>query len=117
DEDLHGSLLNLYRRFDEFQRNTNALVFEPSADHVYWVEVQANGNRLALNAAPLHIGPLMERYLWHEKTSVILTSATLTTTGEFDYLRSRLNAQDAYELALGSPFDYETAALLYIAND
>lgn len=117
DEDLHGSLLNLYRRFDEFQRNTNALVFEPSADHVYWVEVQANGNRLALNAAPLHIGPLMERYLWHQKTSVILTSATLTTVGEFDYLRSRLNAQDAYEIALGSPFDYETAALLYITND
>ncbi len=117
DEDLHGSLLNLYRRFDEFQRNTNALVFEPSADHVYWVEVQSNGNRLALNAAPLHIGPLMERYLWHEKTSVILTSATLTTTGEFDYLRSRLNAEDAYELALGSPFDYETAALVYVTND
>lgn len=117
DEDLHGSLLNLYRRLDEFQRNTNALVFEPSAENVYWVEVQANGNRLALNAAPLHIGPLMERYLWHEKTSVILTSATLTTTGEFDYLRSRLNAEDAYELALGSPFDYETAALVYITND
>jgi len=117
DEDLHGSLLNVYRRFDEFQNNTNALVFEPSAEQIYWVEIQANGNRLALNAAPLHIGPLMERYLWHEKTSVILTSATLTTTGEFDYLRSRLNAQDAYELALGSPFDYETAALVYVAND
>lgn len=117
DEDLHGSLLNLYRRLDEFQRNTNALVFEPLDDHVYWVEVQSNGYRLALNAAPLHIGQLMEKYLWHEKISVILTSATLTTTGEFDYLRSRLNAEDAYELALGSPFDYETAAMLYITND
>lgn len=117
DEDLHGSLLNLYRKFDEFQKNTDALVFEPSADQVYWVEIQSNGHRLALNAAPLHIGSLMERYLWHEKTSVILTSATLTTVGEFEYLRSRLNAQDAYELALGSPFDYETAAMVYITND
>ncbi|HSQ28073.1 MAG TPA: helicase C-terminal domain-containing protein [Anaerolineales bacterium] len=117
DEDLHGSLLNLYRRLDEFQRNTNALVFEPLDDHVYWVEVQSNGYRLTLNAAPLHIGQLMEKYLWHEKISVVLTSATLTTTGEFDYLRSRLNAEDAYELALGSPFDYETAAMVYITND
>ena len=65
----------------------------------------------------LHIGALMERYLWHEKTSVILTSATLTTAGEFDYLRGRLAAIDAYDLALGSPFDYETAALLYLVND
>jgi ATP-dependent DNA helicase DinG len=48
---------------------------------------------------------------------VILTSATLTTAGEFDYLRGRLNAVDADELALGSPFDYERSALLYLVND
>jgi ATP-dependent DNA helicase DinG len=59
----------------------------------------------------------MQQYLWHEKESVILTSATLTTAGEFDYLRNRLYANDANELSLGSPFDYETATMLYIAND
>jgi DNA polymerase-3 subunit epsilon/ATP-dependent DNA helicase DinG len=59
----------------------------------------------------------MERYLWHEKSSVILTSATLTTAGEFDYLRGRLNGDEADEVALGSPFDYENAALIYIVND
>jgi DNA polymerase-3 subunit epsilon/ATP-dependent DNA helicase DinG len=59
----------------------------------------------------------MENYVWHEKSAAIVTSATLTTTGEFDYLRSRLNAQDANELALGSPFDYETSTLLYLVND
>jgi DNA polymerase-3 subunit epsilon/ATP-dependent DNA helicase DinG len=46
-----------------------------------------------------------------------MTSATLTTGGTFDYLRRRLNAQDAEELALGSPFDYETSTLLYLASD
>jgi len=59
----------------------------------------------------------MQKYLWHEKSSVILTSATLTAAGEFDYLRGRLNAEDSYELALGSPFDYQNAALVYIASD
>ena len=59
----------------------------------------------------------MQRYLWHEKSSVILTSATLTTAGDFDYLRGRLYAEDAYELAVGSPFDYESAAMLYLVND
>ncbi len=117
DQEIHGSLLNTYRRLDEIQTNTNALVFEPSPEQIYWVEVQPNGYQMALHAAPLHIGALMEQHLWREKTSVILTSATLTTTGEFDYLRGRLNAQDAYELALGSPFDYETAAMVYMAND
>jgi DNA polymerase-3 subunit epsilon/ATP-dependent DNA helicase DinG len=41
----------------------------------------------------------------------------LTTAGEFDYIKGRLNAEDAYEMALGSPFDYETATLIYLIND
>jgi DNA polymerase-3 subunit epsilon/ATP-dependent DNA helicase DinG len=59
----------------------------------------------------------MQKYLWHEKSSVIMTSATMTAAGEFDYLRGRLFAEEADELALGSPFDYESSALLYVAND
>jgi ATP-dependent DNA helicase DinG len=116
-QDLFGQLSTIYRRFSEVYEHLHALVFEPDADRVYWAEVQSDGRRLSLHAAPLHIGPLMERYLWHEKSSVILTSATLTAAGEFDYLRSRLYADDAYELALGSPFDYESAVLIYIPED
>jgi DNA polymerase-3 subunit epsilon/ATP-dependent DNA helicase DinG len=116
-EDLFSTLSNLYVRFSAIHDHLNALVFEPMADRIYWVELQPNGRNLSLHSAPLHIGPLMERYLWHEKSSVILTSATLTTAGEFDYLRGRLNGDEADEVALGSPFDYENAALIYIVND
>ncbi len=116
-DELYSSLSNLYRRLGELNERLTSLVFEPDVEQVYWAEVQPNGWGLALNSAPLHIGQLMQRYLWHEKTSVILTSATLTAAGEFDYLRGRLFAEEADELALGSPFDYENAALLYIAND
>ena len=59
----------------------------------------------------------MKKFLWNEKASVILTSATLTTNEGFDYLRNRLSAEDADELQLGSPFDYESAALLYLIDD
>ena len=60
---------------------------------------------------------LIEKYLWHEKASVIVTSATLTAHGEFQYLRNTLGADEADELQLGSPFDYENSTLLYVAND
>jgi ATP-dependent DNA helicase DinG len=116
-EDTQGSLSNVYRRLGEIDANLTGLAGKPEPDKVYWVEIQPNGNRLSLQVAPLHIGPLMEQYLWHEKASVILTSATLTANGEFDYLRARLNADEADELTVGSPFDYETAALLYVVND
>ena len=116
-EELHSSLSALYRQLDEFRDEMNAIVFEPSHERIYWAEIQANGYQLSLHAAPLHIGRMMEEFLWHTKTSIILTSATLTAAGDFNYLRGRLNAEDAGDLALGSPFDYENAALLYLVND
>ena len=120
DEDLDDALNSLsdaYRRLEEANANLHSLTSQPKNDLIYWVELQSNNNQLALNIAPLHIGPLMEQHIWREKASVILTSATLTTNEGFDYLRSRLNATDAHEMQLGSPFDYETASLLYLVND
>jgi ATP-dependent DNA helicase DinG len=55
--------------------------------------------------------------LWGTKTSTVLTSATLTAAGEFDYIRSRLNAAAAEEIAVGSPFDYKNSTLLYLPTD
>jgi DNA polymerase-3 subunit epsilon/ATP-dependent DNA helicase DinG len=116
-EDVISDLGNVYRRLSEAEANISAMIADPSEAQIYWIEIQPNGNRLSLNAAPLRVGPLIEQYLWHEKTSVILTSATLTTHGEFQYLRNTLGADEADELQLGSPYDYESSTLLYIAND
>ncbi|MFN2119728.1 MAG: ATP-dependent DNA helicase, partial [Anaerolineales bacterium] len=93
------------------------MVAKPSPDQVYWIEARAKGANLSLNAAPLQVGPLIEKVLWHEKASMIVTSATLTTHGEFQYLRTTLGADEADEIQLGSPFDYESSTLLYVASD
>ncbi len=116
-EDLISNIGNSYRSLLELRKQLEALVFKPESNIVYWVEIIPERHQMVLNAAPLHVGELMEEHIWHKKTSVILTSATLTAAGEFDYLKGRLNAVDADELALGSPFDYESAALLYIIED
>jgi len=93
------------------------IVFDPDPATIYWAELGSDRRRVTLNAAPLAIGPLVERHLWNEKDSIVLTSATLTAAGEFDYLKRRLHAHSAEELALGSPFDYETSTLVYLVND
>lgn len=116
-EDVIGDISNLYRRLSEAHANINGMISEPNEGQVYWIEINPNGNKLSLNAAPLRVGPLIEKYLWHEKASVVLTSATLTAHGEFGYLRNTLGADEADEMSLGSPFDYESSTLLYIAND
>jgi DNA polymerase-3 subunit epsilon/ATP-dependent DNA helicase DinG len=116
-EDLLTNITQTYRRLGEYQTNINALVFEPLEEQIYWVETSPKRGSVTLEAAPLHIGHLMEQYLWHEKSSVVVTSATLTTNGEFDYIRDRLSALDAETLALGSPYDFERSTLLYIPDN
>ncbi len=116
-EDMWGTLGNMFNRLVEIQHNVNGLTTDPDLNTIYWVEINPKYMDVNLNAAPLHIGSLMEKHLWYQKESVILTSATLTTNDEFEYLKQRLNGEDADELVVGSPFDYETAALVYLATD
>lgn len=116
-QDVMADLGNVARRLGEAEVNVTSMISKPNAELVYWIEVQPQGSRLSLNAAPLRVGPLIEKHLWHTKQAVVLTSATLTTHGQFQYLRNTLGADEADEMQLGSPYDYESAALLYIAND
>lgn len=115
--DIISTLADLRLNLTEIDVNLTGLVSSPDPGKIYWGEISSNSNTLALQVAPLFVGPLMEEHLWHKKKSIIVTSATLTANNQFDYLRNRLNADEADELLLGSPFDYENSTLLYIAND
>ncbi len=117
EEDSATNLSSIYRRIYDIKINLDGMIFNPVSETIYWFEINPYGKQLSLNAAPLYIGPLMQKYLWHDKSSVILTSATLTAAGEFNYLKGRLNADEADEIAVGSPFDFESSVLLFIAND
>ncbi len=104
-------------RLAELRRQINACIAEPNDETIYWATVSARDERVTLHAAPLHVGKLVEKHLFHTKESVILTSATLTTNNRFDFMRERLHAWEADELMVGSPFDYERSTLLYIPVD
>jgi DNA polymerase-3 subunit epsilon/ATP-dependent DNA helicase DinG len=116
-EDVMGNLSSVMRRMTEAEAASSGMLHKPSNELIYWIEVNPRGERLSLNAAPLRVGPLVEKHLWNEKTCVVMASATLTTHGEFRYLRNTLAANEVDTLALGSPFDYESSTLLYVAND
>ncbi len=101
--------------------NINRIIAAPSDDDITWAEVYRD--KVSLHSAPLHIGPLVEEHIFEANETVVLTSATLRTASptsresSFDYLRDRLNAQDANALAVGSPFDYKKNTLLYLVSD
>ena len=116
-EDLLQELLSYISRIRELYEQMNALIVQPSSGGIYWAEVSAQDGEISLHAAPLHVGPLVQKHLFMPKECVILTSATLRTEGEFDFIRERLSAWEAEEAAVGSPFDYASSTLLYLPTD
>jgi DNA polymerase-3 subunit epsilon/ATP-dependent DNA helicase DinG len=116
-QDLQAQMLGIARRLGEAAGQVSQMITQPSPSYIYWLEVPASGRGMRLHAAPLHVGPLVEEHLFHKKETVVLTSATLRTSGSFDFLRERLHAWDADELAVGSPFDYKSSTLVYLIDD
>lgn len=122
-EDILARLLGTRRTLVAMHENTEAIVTNPSAGGIYWAEVHPRGSgrggppTLSLHAAPLHIGSLVEKHLFQAKSAIVLTSATLRIDNSFDFIAERLNAQDVDTMAVGSPFDYKSSTLLYVANN
>ncbi|MFL7792862.1 MAG: helicase C-terminal domain-containing protein [Anaerolineae bacterium] len=116
-EELQAQMLGVARRLGEVIGQVSQMITQPSPSLIYWLESSSDGDSLRLHAAPLHVGPLMEEHLFHKKSTVVLASATLRTAGSFDFLRERLHAWEADELAVGSPFDYKHSTLVYLVDD
>lgn len=116
--DDHASSLNSAARyFLETRAILNAFVLQPDANTIYWINGGDSPEAMSLQTAPLHIGPMMEQYIWQSKEAVVLTSATLQTGSSFQHIRERLYAEGVETLAVDSPFDYKASTLIYVPED
>ncbi len=82
---------------------------------VAWVERGDGGERYEINAAPFSVADFLRATLFARTRSVVLTSATISAVGSFDFLKSSLGIDEAQQLVAPSPFDYAKQARLYIA--
>jgi ATP-dependent DNA helicase DinG len=91
------------------------LLFMLRADdpgYVYYLEVRGRGT--FLRASPIDVSAIVRELLLDRMRAIVLTSATLTVDGSFEYVRSRLGIGRADELRLASEFDYASQAILYL---
>jgi DNA polymerase-3 subunit epsilon/ATP-dependent DNA helicase DinG len=116
-DDLVTSVSTAARYLGGVHQHIEDFANQPGDNTIYWISAGQDLGHLALNSAPLHVGPLVEEHIWNAKESVIVTSATLQTSGSFEYLRSRLNADSVRTVELGSPFDYRASTMIYIPRD
>ncbi|HET7035797.1 MAG TPA: helicase C-terminal domain-containing protein [Thermomicrobiaceae bacterium] len=115
-DDLATELDLLVRSGHQILERGLGAISQPEPAMVYWLTRQPSGE-VVLEAAPLHVGDALRENLFNRCRSVVLTSATLTTEGSFDFIRDRLGIEDAAELRVSSPFDYPRSTLLYMVND
>ncbi len=117
-EDLAQEILFAIRRARETHSALQATVAEPKATGIYWASVNRTNGDIGLHAAPLHVGESLQKDLFSTRETVILTSATLSIGNSFSYIKNRLGIGDwSDELAVGSPFDFAQAALVYVPLD
>lgn len=82
---------------------------------VHFLEVRGRG--IALRAAPIDVATLVREKVIGDRHATVLTSATLTVAGAFDYVQGRLGLPSATTVRLPSEFDFQTQALVYLPSD
>ncbi len=116
----HESLLaeteGLLQMGQELSQGIDAVIERDDPERIQWLEASGVAG-VGVGSAPLEVGPLLQEHLYAERNSVVLTSATLTSQGSFTFIRQRLGLEDTRELLLGSPFDYQRAALVLLPHD
>lgn len=109
-------LKNCWQRANALAAQLSQFAEEGQAELcVRWIERFGNG--FSLNLTPLDAAGRFQSCMRELGCGWIFLSATLSINGGFEHFRERLGLTNAEELLLGSPFDYEHNALLYLPSD
>jgi len=103
---------SLVRRLREIRFELEFIVTGTDKKFVYWLERRNRG--VFLRASPIDVAGLLQDKLFDEVPTVVLTSATLSSGGNFSFIRDRLGLDTADDLIASSSFDYESQAILYL---
>jgi len=105
-------LTRLARRSFELRQEMAFLFESNEKNFVYWFERRSKGVFLA--ATPIDVSQILRERLFEPFDTVVLTSATLTVGGRFDYIKQRLGLDHVKERTLPPEFHYAEQALLYL---
>ena len=111
-KDVPEDVLALSRRAQGLREEIRFLLRADDPGYVYFLETRGRG--VFLRASPIDVSSIVRDVLIDRMRGTVLTSATLTVDGSFDYVRSRLGLRRAQEIRLDSEFDYRRQAILYL---
>lgn len=105
-------LENCWKRSVEIIERFNLLTGNTPENNVHWYETHAQS--FTIHLTPIVVADIFKQYLQARKRSWIFTSATMTVKESFSLFVDTLGLDQALQLLLKSPFDYQKQALLYV---
>ena len=118
---LYAQLGSLAPRLEAVFATTELLLHTPApgqAPAAKWFTLEMDGEWIALqaHASPILPGSTLRQHLWSQVRGGVLTSATLTSCGSFDFFLREVGLHDLPTLAtleVASPFDYPSQGVLW----
>jgi len=95
---------DLIERFDFVTRDVNE-------ENVHWFEIHAQS--FTIHITPIIVAEYFKKHMQDKNRTWIFTSATLTVKNNFNLFTETMGLENALQLQLKSPFDYQKQALLY----
>jgi ATP-dependent DNA helicase DinG len=105
---------SVVKRIRQTRFDLDFVVTQPDNNFVYWLERRGRG--IYLQASPVDVADLLRDKLFDKVDSCILTSATLSSNGSFNFIRDRLGLDRSKTETYIAPssFDHERQAILYL---
>jgi ATP-dependent DNA helicase DinG len=111
-KDAPADVESILRRARQLRFDLNFIVRAEDKKFVYWIERRGRGT--FLRASPIDVSGLLQEKLFEKVPTVVLTTATLSSAGNFNFIRERLGLDEAEEMIAESIFDFEHQAVLYL---
>jgi ATP-dependent DNA helicase DinG len=105
---------SLLRRARQARFDLDFVCTQSEKNYVYWLEKRGKG--MFLRASPIDVSTLLQEKLFDKMETVVLTSATLSTGGKFNFIKDRLGLETEKTDTLVAPssFDYQKQAVIYL---
>ncbi len=105
---------SLVRRVRQTRFDLDFICTQAEKNYVYWLEKRGRG--MFLRASPIDVSNLLQDKLFDKVETVVMTSATLSTGGKFDFIKDRLGLDNKKTDSMLAPssFDYQKQAIIYL---
>lgn len=115
-QDNQAASDSFVRRSTEMVCVLRQILEQSDPNLVFWYELSPHS--VYLRGAPLETRAIADQCLFSRTTCVVLTSATLSIAGKFDFSRQNLAMPaTTRELLLSSPFVFQEQALFFVPDE